>query len=183
MILPLYSANPSVLNWFMKKSTRDLLFGTFRQTHVSNPPILTHPEPQRPRVCEAGLPGALGPGMETAQSFPAGEHFRLKPRFAWNFSVRVVHAEESVFLFAPLLVLAGIVVAFAWKSLGPKVKAYFAEAMRENPWDYVHITTWNFLPFLLKRVGQAPASIVEVLRCSRWLCWQRLSLFSGLRPG
>lgn len=38
------------------------------------------------------------------------------------------------------------------------------EAMREDPWDYVHITTWNFLPFLLKRVGQVPASIVEVLR-------------------
>ena len=30
------------------------------------------------------------------------------------------------------------------------------EAMSEDPWDYVHITTWNFLPFLLRRVGAAP---------------------------
>jgi hypothetical protein len=33
----------------------------------------------------------------------------------------------------------------------------------KDDWDYVHITTWNFLPFLLKRVGQAPAWVVEVL--------------------
>ena len=38
------------------------------------------------------------------------------------------------------------------------------EAMREDAWDYVHITTWNFLPFLLKRVGKAPAWVVEVLK-------------------
>jgi hypothetical protein len=37
------------------------------------------------------------------------------------------------------------------------------EAMREDPWDYAHVTTWNFLPFLLKRVGKAPARVVEVL--------------------
>ena len=30
------------------------------------------------------------------------------------------------------------------------------EAMGQDPWDYVHITTWNFLPFLLRRVGAAP---------------------------
>ncbi len=29
------------------------------------------------------------------------------------------------------------------------------QAMREDPWDYVHITTWNFLPFLLKRSGRS----------------------------
>src|ERR1700741_4462488 len=29
------------------------------------------------------------------------------------------------------------------------------EAMSEDPWDYVHITTWNFLPFLLRHVGVA----------------------------
>ncbi|MFI5096576.1 MAG: hypothetical protein ACHQT6_01255 [Candidatus Acidiferrales bacterium] len=42
------------------------------------------------------------------------------------------------------------------------------EAMQDDPWDYVHITTWNFLPFLLKRVGKAPASVVEVLK-ALWL--------------
>ena len=30
------------------------------------------------------------------------------------------------------------------------------EAMTQDPWDHVHITTWNFLPFLLRRVGAAP---------------------------
>ncbi|MGH9513157.1 MAG: hypothetical protein ACRD2U_13580 [Terriglobales bacterium] len=35
-------------------------------------------------------------------------------------------------------------------------------AMTEDPWDYVHITTWNFLPFLLKRVGEAPAWVVRI---------------------
>ena len=35
------------------------------------------------------------------------------------------------------------------------------EAMGQDPWDYVHITTWNFLPFLLRRVGAAPRSVVD----------------------
>jgi hypothetical protein len=35
------------------------------------------------------------------------------------------------------------------------------EAMGQDPWDYVHITTWNFLPFLLRRVGVAPAWLVN----------------------
>jgi hypothetical protein len=35
------------------------------------------------------------------------------------------------------------------------------EAMTEDPWDYVHITTWNFLPFLLRRVGAAPGWAVN----------------------
>ena len=35
------------------------------------------------------------------------------------------------------------------------------EAMSQDPWDYVHLTTWNFFPFLLHRVGAAPAWVVE----------------------
>ncbi len=35
------------------------------------------------------------------------------------------------------------------------------EAMIQDPWDYAHITTWNFLPFLLRRVGAAPAWVVN----------------------
>jgi hypothetical protein len=38
----------------------------------------------------------------------------------------------------------------------------------DDKWDYVHITTWNFLPFLLKRVGEAPAWIVETLEVLWW---------------
>src|SRR6202167_3381386 len=34
------------------------------------------------------------------------------------------------------------------------------EAMTQDPWDNVHITTWNFLPFLLRRVGVAPGWVV-----------------------
>jgi hypothetical protein len=33
--------------------------------------------------------------------------------------------------------------------------------MHQDPWDYVHITTWNFLPFLLRRVGAAPRWAVD----------------------
>jgi hypothetical protein len=53
------------------------------------------------------------------------------------------------------------IVAFA---LG-KVKAWGLDtyAMHWDPWDYVHITTWNFLPFLLKRVGAAPAWVVRIV--------------------
>jgi hypothetical protein len=35
------------------------------------------------------------------------------------------------------------------------------EPMTQDPWDYVHITTWNFLPFLLRRVGVAPGWVVD----------------------
>jgi hypothetical protein len=35
------------------------------------------------------------------------------------------------------------------------------ESMTYDPWDYVHITTWNFLPFLLRRVGVAPKWVVD----------------------
>jgi hypothetical protein len=35
------------------------------------------------------------------------------------------------------------------------------DAMGYDQWDYVHITTWNFLPFLLRRVGAAPRWVVD----------------------
>lgn len=31
-----------------------------------------------------------------------------------------------------------------------------SKPMTQDTWDYVHITTWNFLPFLLRRVGVVP---------------------------
>jgi len=37
------------------------------------------------------------------------------------------------------------------------------EAMTEDPWDYVHITTFNFLPFALRRIGQAPRWLVDAV--------------------
>ncbi|HKH99566.1 MAG TPA: hypothetical protein VJ999_10695 [Candidatus Sulfotelmatobacter sp.] len=35
------------------------------------------------------------------------------------------------------------------------------DAMTYDHWDYVHITTWNFLPFLLRRVGAAPRWVIN----------------------
>ena len=35
------------------------------------------------------------------------------------------------------------------------------ESMTRDGWDFVHITTWNFLPFLLRRVGAAPQWVVD----------------------
>jgi len=35
------------------------------------------------------------------------------------------------------------------------------ESMTYDQWDYAHITTWNFLPFLLRRVGAAPRWVVD----------------------
>src|SRR3984885_9285114 len=59
------------------------------------------------------------------------------------------------------------------------------ESITQDPWDYVHITTWNFLPFLLRRVGAAPrwvvdaafgvwgAAVAALVLCCRRLCrWQ-----------
>jgi hypothetical protein len=50
------------------------------------------------------------------------------------------------------------------------------DAMGYDQWDYVHITTWNFLPFLLRRVGAAPKWVVDAafavwgtgLACLAW---------------
>jgi len=52
--------------------------------------------------------------------------------------------------------------------------------MAEDPWDYVHITSWNFLPFVLRRVGEAPERVVRVcflfwiagLAGLIWALWQ-----------
>ena len=35
------------------------------------------------------------------------------------------------------------------------------DAMTYDPWDYQHVTTWNFLPFVLRRVGEAPRWVVN----------------------
>ena len=58
--------------------------------------------------------------------------------------------------------------------------------MSQDPWDYVHITTWNFLPFLLRRAGVAPAWVVNSalaiwLAGTAALAWVLLRLRSSLR--
>jgi hypothetical protein len=37
------------------------------------------------------------------------------------------------------------------------------DTLTQDPWDYVHVTTWNFLPFLLRRVGAAPGWVVNTV--------------------
>ncbi|MFC5861506.1 hypothetical protein ACFPT7_04320 [Acidicapsa dinghuensis] len=36
------------------------------------------------------------------------------------------------------------------------------EAMHQDPWDYTHLTAWNFLPFQLMHAGQAPKWAVDI---------------------
>ena len=52
------------------------------------------------------------------------------------------------------------IVAFALGKM--EVWGLNTHAMTEDPWDYVHITTWNFFPFLLRRVGVAPVWVVKI---------------------
>jgi len=54
------------------------------------------------------------------------------------------------------------IVAFAWGKMDQW--GLTNEAMQEDPWDYVHITTYDFLPFLLARVGRAPDWVVRLTK-------------------
>src|SRR5271155_5880294 len=62
-------------------------------------------------------------------------------------------------------------------------------AMTEDPWDYAHITEWNFLPFVLRRVGVAPAWVVNIalavwyaaLAALAAVLWQLRKTLRGLR--
>jgi len=49
--------------------------------------------------------------------------------------------------------------------------------MRQDSWDWAHITTWNFLPCVLGRVGMAPLSVVRMLE------WVWVGALVGLIAG
>ena len=59
------------------------------------------------------------------------------------------------------------VIALRFKNIAAfalhKVEAWglLNYAMKWDDWDYVRITTWNFLPFVLKRTGAAPPWVVK----------------------
>jgi hypothetical protein len=60
------------------------------------------------------------------------------------------------------------------------------EAMNWDPWDHAHVTTWNFLPFVLRRVGVAPGWVVNStlavwLAATAALAWVLLRLRNSLR--
>jgi hypothetical protein len=52
-------------------------------------------------------------------------------------------------------------------------------AMFEDPWDAQHITTWNFLPSLLRHLGVAPMWAVHVLYAV-WACVAIAAAFAGV---
>jgi len=52
------------------------------------------------------------------------------------------------------------IVAFALGKMG--AWGLTNDSMTYDPWDYVHITCWNFLPFVLRRAGEAPAWVVRI---------------------
>jgi hypothetical protein len=52
------------------------------------------------------------------------------------------------------------IVAFALGKMNPW--GLNTDSMTYDQWDYQHITTWNFLPFVLRRVGDAPRWVVNV---------------------
>jgi len=54
------------------------------------------------------------------------------------------------------------------------------ESMTQDTWDYVHITSWNFLPFLLRRVGAVPGWLVDVA-FSIWIAGIAALVFVGGR--
>jgi hypothetical protein len=62
------------------------------------------------------------------------------------------------------------------------------DSMTYDPWDYVHIDTWNFLPFVLRRVGEAPRWVVNVT-LALWgaglaaLAWALMQLRRALLTG
>ena len=58
--------------------------------------------------------------------------------------------------------------------------------MLTDPWDYVHITTWNFLPFALRRIGVVHAWVVRLVFVLWWtalaaLVWTLWRLRNALR--
>ncbi|HEY4933607.1 MAG TPA: hypothetical protein VII23_18740 [Terriglobales bacterium] len=61
-----------------------------------------------------------------------------------------------------------LVIALRFKNIVAFALGKFAawgldtKAMHWDTWDYVHVTTWNFLPFLLRRVGVAPLWVMNL---------------------
>jgi hypothetical protein len=103
----------------------------------------------------------------------------LKPRM-WRAAIVVIAASliiqiASLAFWLPLEIYQmetlghpTFVIALRFKNIAAfamgKMDAWGLnnEEMTYDAWDYVHITTWNFLPFLLRRVGAAPRWVVGI---------------------
>jgi hypothetical protein len=101
-------------------------------------------------------------------------------RFVWGIGVALIAVSAviqlgSLAFWVPLEIYQmetfghpTLVIALRFKNIAAfamgKVDAWGlnTHAMTEDPWDYVHITNWNFLPFVLRRGGEAPGWVVRV---------------------
>jgi len=145
--------------------------------------------------------------MAAFVSVPLLLRHRVEPgKFVWVFGIALIAAScaiqlASLAFWLPLEIYQmdtlghpTFVVALRFKNvvafaLG-KMQAWGLtnNSMTYDPWDYVHITTWNFMPFLLRRVGVAPRWVVNVafaiwyagIAATAWAFWQ---LRQALRRG
>jgi hypothetical protein len=123
-------------------------------------------------------------------------------RFVWVFGVALIAAScliqvASLAFWLPLEIYQidtlghpTFVVALRLKNIAAfgfgKMEAWGLtnDSMTYDPWDYVHITTWNFLPFLLRRVGVAPRWVGNVafavwyagIAAFAWTLWRLRNL-------
>ena len=100
-------------------------------------------------------------------------------RMAWRSALVLIFASliiqiASLFFWLPLEIYQmeslghpTFVIALRFKNIAAfalgKMDAWGlnTDEMSYDQWDYVHITTWNFFPFLLRRVGAAPRWVVD----------------------
>jgi hypothetical protein len=102
-------------------------------------------------------------------------------RFVWRIGLALVAASvivqiSSVMFWCPLEIYQMETLGHPTFVIALRLKNILAfslgkmnqwglnnDAMKQDPWDYVHITTFNFLPFLLARVGKAAGWLVQML--------------------
>ncbi len=127
-------------------------------------------------LCRAGTPARLQTSDENYRARVPVPH-----RWIWRLGIVLIAASlviqiSSLAFWLPLEIYQmetlghpTFVIALRFKNilaftLG-KMDAWGlnTEAMGQDQWDYVHITTWNSLPFLLRRVGAAPRWVVDAV--------------------
>jgi len=99
---------------------------------------------------------------------------------AWNIALLIIAASfviqlASVMLWMPLEIYQADdfghpqwviwlrlknIIAFAFGKMD--AWGLMTDSTRYDQWDYQHITTWNFLPFVLRRIGAAPEWAVRI---------------------
>ena len=108
-------------------------------------------------------------------------HYRYSfRRWMWNAAIAILAASfviqlASLMFWLPLEIYQmetlghpTFVIALRFKNIVAfalgKMDAWGLnnDEMGYDQWDYVHITTWNFFPFLLRRVGAAPRWVVDI---------------------